>query len=66
MTAAPAILLIDTRASDRTLSRVLLQHHLPDAVITDVPDAVAFADALSAGTPDVIVIAADLPWATIT
>ncbi len=60
------ILLVDSNASDRTLSMLLLQRELPEAAITAAPDALALADALVAGAPDVAVIAADLAWASVS
>jgi signal transduction histidine kinase len=63
MTGAPAILLVDSRGSDRTLTTLLLQHHLPHAVITEARDAVALAHALAADAPDVALVAADVAWA---
>src|SRR5262245_41692130 len=65
MTHAPAILLIDSSAGDRTLARLLLERELPDATITMAPDALAVANALAAGVPDVAIVAADLAWAKV-
>lgn len=65
MTDGPSILLIDSNASDRTLSMLLLRRGLPEAVITPAPDALAFSDALVAGPPDVAIVAADLAWANV-
>src|SRR4026207_1810781 len=64
MTHAPAILLIDSSAGDRTLARLLLERELPNATITIAPDALAVANALESGVPDVAIVAADLAWAT--
>jgi light-regulated signal transduction histidine kinase (bacteriophytochrome) len=65
MTHAPAILLIDSSAGDRTLARLLLERELPNATITIAPDALAVANALESGVPDVAVVAADLAWAKV-
>ena len=65
MIHAPAILLIDSSAGDRTLARLLLERELPNATITMAPDALAVANALDAGVPDVAVVAADLTWAKV-
>ncbi|MGH9254470.1 MAG: sensor histidine kinase [Vicinamibacterales bacterium] len=65
MIHAPAILLIDSSAGDLTLSKLLLERELPSATITLASDALALADALGAGVPDVVVVAADLAWANI-
>jgi signal transduction histidine kinase len=64
MTGAPAILLVDSRGSDRTLTTLLLQHQLPHAVITEARDAVALSDILAAEAPDVALVAADVAWAS--
>ena len=64
MTGAPAILLVDSRGSDRTLTTLLLQHQLPHAVITEARDAVALSNALAADVPDVALVAADVAWAS--
>jgi signal transduction histidine kinase len=65
MTHAPAILLIDSSAGDRTLARLLLERELPNATITIAPDALALANALESGVPDVAIVAADLAWAKV-
>lgn len=65
MTHAPAILLIDSSAGDRTLARLLLERELPNATITIAPDALAVANALDSGVPDVAIVAADLAWAKV-
>jgi signal transduction histidine kinase len=65
MTHAPAILLIDSSAGDRTLARLLLERELPNATITIAPDALAVANALESGVPDVAIVAADLAWAKV-
>jgi signal transduction histidine kinase len=65
MTHAPAILLIDSSAGDRTLARLLLERELPNATITIAPDALAVANALESGAPDVAIVAADLAWAKV-
>ena len=65
MTHAPAILLIDSSAGDRTLARLLLERELPNASITIAPDALAVANALDSGVPDVAIVAADLAWAKV-
>ena len=65
MTHAPAILLIDSSAGDRTLARLLLERELPNATITIAPDALAVANALEGSVPDVAVVAADLAWAKV-
>ncbi|MGH9201892.1 MAG: sensor histidine kinase [Vicinamibacterales bacterium] len=62
MTDAPAILLVDSRGSDRTLTTLLLLHELPQAVITEVRDAAALSAALAEGAPDIALIAADVAW----
>lgn len=62
MTVAPAILLVDSRGSDRTLTTLLLHHQLPQALITEVRDAVELAEALAEGAPDIALIAADVGW----
>jgi signal transduction histidine kinase len=64
MTGAPAILLVDSSGSDRTLTTLLLQHQLPHAVITEAPDAVTLSDALAGHAPDVALVGVDLPWAS--
>ena len=64
MTGAPTILLVDSRGSDRTLTTLLLHHQLPQAVITEVCDAVALSDALAGGAPDIALIAADVGWSS--
>lgn len=64
MTDGPAILLIDSNASDRTLSMLLIRRGLPEAVITPVPDALAFSVAL-VGSPDVAIVSADVAWANV-
>jgi signal transduction histidine kinase len=64
MTGAPAILLVDSRGSDRTLTTLLLQHQLPHAVITEARDAVTLSDALAAGAPHIALVAADVAWAS--
>ena len=65
MTHAPAILLIDSSAGDRTLARLLLERELPNATITIAPDALAVANALESSVPDVAIVAADLAWAKV-
>jgi signal transduction histidine kinase len=65
MTHAPAILLIDSSAGDRTLARLLLERELPNATITIAPDALAVVNALERGVPDVAIVAADLTWAKV-
>ena len=65
MTHGPAILLIDSSAGDRTLARLLLERELPNATITIAPDALAVANALESGVPDVAIVAADLAWAKV-
>jgi signal transduction histidine kinase len=65
MASAPAILLVDSDASDRTLSLLLVKRELPDATIRVAADALSFVDALAAGPPDVAVCAADLAWADV-
>jgi DNA-binding NarL/FixJ family response regulator len=62
MTGAPAVLLVDSHGSDRTLTTLLLHHQLPQAVITEVRDAVELSDALAEGGPDIALIAADVGW----
>jgi signal transduction histidine kinase len=64
MTGAPAILLVDSRGSDRTLTTLLLQHQLPHAVITEARDAVTLSDALAADAPHIALVAADVAWAS--
>ncbi len=64
MTHPSAILLVESNVSDRTLSTLLLERALPQAAIAVAPDALAFAEALIASTPDVAVVAADLSWTT--
>lgn len=66
MAHAPAILLVDSQVSDRTLATLLLQRELPEAVIAVAADPMALADALAAGTPDVAVLAADVAWANVS
>jgi signal transduction histidine kinase len=65
MTGAPAILLVDSSGSDRTLTTLLLQHQLPHAVIAEARDALTLSDALALHAPDVAVVAADLAWASL-
>jgi signal transduction histidine kinase len=65
MTHAPAILLIDSSAGDRTLAKLLLERELPDAKVIMAADALAVANALEMGVPDVAIVAADLAWAKI-
>jgi signal transduction histidine kinase len=65
MTGAPTILLIDSHAADRTLSRLILQQQLPQAVIKETSTALALTEELASGTPDAAVVAADLEWTTI-
>jgi signal transduction histidine kinase len=65
MTHAPAILLIDSSAGDRTLARLLLERELPNATITIASDALAVANALESAVPDVAIVAADLAWAKV-
>jgi two-component sensor histidine kinase len=66
MTSTPVILLIDSHASDRTLSRVLLQDRLPQARITEVHNRLALIDELTANSPDVVLVAADFQGTEIT
>jgi signal transduction histidine kinase len=66
MTGSPTILLVDSCGSDRTLTLVLLQHQLPQAVITEVRDAVALSDTLTEDAPDIALIAADPGWSSPT
>jgi signal transduction histidine kinase len=65
MTGAPTILLIDSHAADRTLSRLILQQQLPQAVVKETSTALALSEELASGTPDAAVVAADLEWTTI-
>jgi signal transduction histidine kinase len=65
MTEAPTLLLIDSSDSDRALATFLLKRELPDAVIIPAPDALAAANALLQGMPDVAIVADDLAWANI-
>jgi signal transduction histidine kinase len=65
MTGAPTILLIDSHAADRTLSRLILQQQLPQAVVKETRTALALTEELASGTPDAVVVAADLEWTTI-
>lgn len=64
MDAALTVLLVDARAGDRMLAALTLARQLPQAVVTEVGDALALAEAL-AGAPDVAVVAADLTWASV-
>jgi signal transduction histidine kinase len=66
MTGAPTILLIDSHAADRTLSRLILERQLPHAVIKEASTAPALAEELVSVTPDAAVVAADLRWTTIS
>ncbi|MBI3048505.1 MAG: hypothetical protein HYY76_09375 [Acidobacteria bacterium] len=65
MARGPAILFVESHASDRVLSTLLLQREWPGAAITIAADPLAFADAVAAGTADVAVIAADVRWAKV-
>jgi signal transduction histidine kinase len=66
MTSTPVILLIDSHASDRTLSWVLLQRHLPQARINQVHSALTLIDELTANSPDVALVAADFQGAEVS
>lgn len=66
MTEAPAILLIDAGEGDRALSQLLLDREFPGARIAGVADPLAAAYSLGADSPDVVVIAADVPWANFS
>ena len=63
MTEAPAILLIDSSEGDRALAHLLLDREFPAATIAGVADPLAAAYSLGAEPPDVVVVAADVPWA---
>jgi signal transduction histidine kinase len=65
MTRAPEILIVDSNASDRRLAECLLERDLSQATISVVPDALALADALTKGTPDIAVVGAGLSWADL-
>lgn len=66
MTEAPAILLIDAGEGDRALAQLLLDREFPGARISGVADPLAAAYSLGAERPDVVVIAADVPWANFS
>ena len=66
MTEAPAILLIDAGEGDRALAQLLLDREFPGAKISGVADPLAAAYSLGAERPDVVVIAADVPWANFS
>lgn len=63
MPRAPAILIADCSASDTDLAELLLRRGLPTAEIRVANDAVAFAEALAAQTPQVAIVAPRLTWA---
>jgi signal transduction histidine kinase len=65
MTDVADILFVHSNISDCTLTAWVLQHEMPDAAVKPIPDALALADALAAGTPGVVIIAADLAWAHV-
>ena len=63
MMRACTVHLVDSNASDRSLSSLLLKGQLPHSTIVTVADAIAFADALSTSVPDVAVVATEQSWA---
>lgn len=62
MTDTPAILLVDTNASDRELAALLLQRAFPEASITCAEDAMDFAEAVTGEALDIAIIAPDVDW----
>jgi signal transduction histidine kinase len=62
MTRTPVILIADCSASDTGLAELLLRRSLPEADIRIAGDAIAFAEALAAGNPDVAIVAPRLTW----
>jgi signal transduction histidine kinase len=66
MTDGPAILLVDFRGSDRTLTTLVLGQQLPGAVIREARDAMSLSEALIADAPDAAVVAADVEWTSLS
>jgi signal transduction histidine kinase len=64
--AAPSILLVDSNANDRALAISLLERDLPNAAIAAAGDALVFADAIANEKPHVAIVAADLPWVSVS
>jgi signal transduction histidine kinase len=58
----PTFLLVDERADDRALAALSLRRVFPGSKITEVGDAIAFAEALAGSTHDVIISELDLSW----
>ena len=58
------ILLLDDHADERALTEFMLQSKLPNATITVVESAMHFAEELTAGTFDAVVVEAQLAWTT--
>ena len=63
MSRGPAILIIDSNASDSDLSALLLKGAFPDSEVSVVNDALAFADILASRRHDVAIVAPKLTWA---
>jgi signal transduction histidine kinase len=58
----PRILLALPEEGDRHLASLLLTQAFPDAPLVAVGDALAFAEALVAGFPTVVIVGLDLGW----
>ena len=61
--SGPRILLIDDDRDSRALARLVLKQELPHAVVTEVADAVSFAEAFGRADFELVVLDPRLPWA---
>ena len=61
--SGPRILLIDDDRDSRALARLVLKQELPHAAVTEVADAVSFAEAFGRADFELVVLDPRLPWA---
>lgn len=60
---AAKILLVDDKPYDGELAALVLQHHLPQAELITVEDAIEFAEHLALGGFDLVITERQLKWA---
>lgn len=65
MTRTPPVkvLLVDDKPYDGQLAALVLQHHLPDAEVTIIDDAIEFAEHLALGEFNLVITERHLSWA---
>ena len=59
----PRILLIDDDQDSRALARLVLRQELPHVAVTEVADAVSFAEAFGRADFELVILDPRLPWA---